>query len=205
MQQGTLFPTPDTTLVVVALPQEICFIEHPYIKNYLYTGVGKIEATMRLTEYLMANPHIKTVINYGTAGGAFDVERGHIYPITCVLQGDYKCTLPGLEQGPIRIPEWNFSLTSKTYTCVTVDSFIDSVEALDMLQRQCEGWGRFNCIDMESYALTSVCKYFNVEFICYKYISDSADESASEEWNENVNGGVAQFLNILEKHHGFTR
>jgi len=50
MMQGTLFPTPETTLVVVALPQEIDFTFMPTIKHYLYTGVGKIEATLALTK-----------------------------------------------------------------------------------------------------------------------------------------------------------
>jgi len=203
MMQGTLFPTPETTLVVVALPQEIDFTFMPTIKHYLYTGVGKIEATLALTKELALNPDITTVINYGTAGGAFDVERGHIYPITTFMQGDYNCCLPGLDKGPVTFPAWNFKIPNKTYTCVTQDSFVNSVQALELLQKQCEGWGRFNCVDMESYALATVCKHFDVDFICYKYISDGADESANDEWHENVDGGADQFLKLLEKHHGF--
>jgi len=57
-----------------------------------------------------------------------------------------------------------------------------------------------NIVDMEAYAIAKICKKHNVEFLCYKYISDSADANASNDWEENVAKGCKQFKEqILDK------
>ena len=58
---------------------------------------------------------------------------------------------------------------------------------------------------MEAYALAKTCAYLNVDFICYKYVSDDANEDASGDWEENVSKGEDLFYNILEKEYDFER
>ena len=54
-------------VLAVALEDELEGIKGNY--NTLFTGVGKINATMALTRYLTENPDTELVVNYGTAGG----------------------------------------------------------------------------------------------------------------------------------------
>ena len=50
-------------VLAVALPDEIEGIKGNY--NTVHTGVGKINATLALTDYLVKNPETELVINYG--------------------------------------------------------------------------------------------------------------------------------------------
>jgi adenosylhomocysteine nucleosidase len=47
---------------------------------------------------------------------------------------------------------------------------------------------------MEAYAIAKVADYAGIPFRCWKYISDNADESAADVWEENAGGGEQQFL-----------
>ena len=42
-----------------------------------------------------------------------------------------------------------------------------------------------------------VCKKYDVEFRCFKYISDKADENAASDWNENIRKGNQLFQELL--------
>ena len=88
--------------------------------------------------------------------------------------------------------------------CRTQDQFIDDIESLDMLQHLLDG-NKFNIVDMEAYALAKVCAYMNVDFVCYKYISDDANDDASGEWVDNVAKGEPLFYDVLEKEYNFER
>ena len=92
MKQGTLLPhlrSPDNEyLIVCALASEL-----PEVlpEKVLFTGVGKVNATYVLTRYLCNHPEVKTVINYGTAGKAHQVNKGELVKCTTFLQGDMEC------------------------------------------------------------------------------------------------------------------
>ena len=51
-------------------------------------------------------------------------------------------------------------------------------------------------VDMEAYAYAKFCKEHSIDFLCYKYISDNADENASKDWPELVGNGADAFLNM---------
>ena len=67
-------------------------------------------------------------------------------------------------------------------TCATGDSFIATT-----------GGHVGDVVDMESYALAKVCLKFDISFIAFKYISDSADIDASIDWIENLKKGQKLF------------
>ena len=48
--------------------------------------------------------------------------------------------------------------------------------------------------DMEAYALAKVCHHHNVPFLSFKYITDNANEQASEDWKTNLEQGIHMFL-----------
>jgi adenosylhomocysteine nucleosidase len=183
------------TLIVTALEAELpTFWGGPV----LFTSVGKVCAATALSKYLAQHPNIKRVINYGTAGGIKGVTKGQVYPINKFVESDFRsCSLNLPHRDMIAFDSW---LSDVDHLCAsTQDHFVTDPTELDDVP-----FGReVNVVDMESYALAYVCQQFGVQFMCYKYISDDADESAATEWVENVHGGEEQFVKLLLTHHKF--
>ena len=48
-------------------------------------------------------------------------------------------------------------------------------------------------VDMEAYAIAKVCTIKKVKFRCFKYISDNANDSADNDWNENLKIAAKKF------------
>ena len=70
--------------------------------------------------------------------------------------------------------------------CGTGDSFVKS-----QLEIVCD------IVDMEAYALAKVCKIHDIEFKCYKYISDYANDDSSYDWLANCHKGANHFLSLF--------
>ena len=82
-----------------------------------------------------------------------------------------------------------FNPIGKDATCGSGDNFVED---------KSQYYGEV--VDMESYALAKVCHYYNIPFISFKYITDGADEHASEDWEENVGKGIVKFKKkVLDK------
>jgi|TARA_B100001057_G_C22653567_1_gene873064 adenosylhomocysteine nucleosidase len=209
IKQGDFFPImkqpTDEYIVVSALASEL---PNALPEKLLFTGVGKVNATHILTRYLVNNPQIRTVINFGTCGGIHGVKKGEIVKVTTFVQGDMYCGNltegKGITYGDDPAIAGTLNYGTEGVICRTQDQFVDNIETLDKLQYLLEG-NKFNIVDMEAYALAKVCAYMNVDFICYKYVSDDADEEASDDWEENVHKGEDLFYDILEKEHLFER
>ena len=50
---------------------------------------------------------------------------------------------------------------------------------------------------MEAYAIAKVCIFENIEFKCFKYISDNADDDANIDWNKNLLLGAKVFSEFI--------
>ena len=207
MKQPSLFThlrsVDESYIVVTALQQQL---PNMLPEKILFTGVGKINATHVLTRFLERSPDIRTVINYGTAGGIYGVKQGDVVKCTSFVQGDMDCGNlvggPGQTYGDEKVVQGMLSFGDDGLICRTQDQFCDNVDALDVLDYTMRG-ARFNCIDMEAYALAKVCAMMDRDFICYKYISDDANDDADTEWKSNVANGEPMFYDILQKEHGF--
>jgi adenosylhomocysteine nucleosidase len=164
--------------------------------NVLYTGVGKVNATFKLTQKLQINrslpPMPELVINYGTAGSRKS-PIGELVDCTKFIQRDMDVTGLGfmIHQTPFESPNEmvirctsEFNPIGKNYTCGTGDSFVESLE---------KGDSNIDVFDMEAYALAKVCRYYKVPFISFKYITDGANESSPKDWEENLVGGIVEF------------
>lgn len=207
MKQGTLLPhlrSPDNEyLIVCALASEL-----PEVlpEQVLFTGVGKVNATYVLTRYLCNHPEVKTVINYGTAGKAHQVNKGELVKCTTFLQGDMECgdlvDCPGITFGDDKAVEGIIQFGTQGKICRTQDQFVTDVDSLDMFQHLVMN-NKFNCVDMEAYALAKVCTMLHKDFHCYKYISDDAEDDAGTEWFDNVAKGEPMFYEALKNNHGF--
>ena len=184
--------------------------------NVLYTGVGKINATYKLTKRFGSYhsfPAVRRnhllVINYGTAGSR-ELPVGELVDCTKFIQRDMDATQFGFLRGQTPFEETDslyngksiialdsnseFNPIGKHYVCGTGDNFVDNIE--DEIEY-------IDVFDMEAYALAKVCSYYYVPFISFKYITDNADEHSVGDWNDNLGKGIVQFkervLDLLPK------
>ena len=183
-------------------PLIVCALEvetQGQLNNYdvLYTGVGKVNATIKLMErlgsiFLSREGEIapNLVINYGTAGSR-KYKQGELVDCTKFIQRDMDVTGLGFQRGetpfekepPIVIEsKSSFSPIGKHATCGSGDNFVED---------RTNYYGEV--VDMEAYALAKVCTYYGVPFISFKYISDGADGDANTDWEENVSKGIVEF------------
>ena len=193
-------------LIVCALEQETVSELEDY--QTLYTGVGKVNATLKLTQRLHSS-HLhylplmpKLVINYGTAGSR-ELPIGELVDCTRFIQRDMDATQFGFFKGqtpfedseivldfrnkplnPDYSREHHINTIKKHLVCGSGDNFVDNVEnEIEMI----------DVFDMEAYALAKVCSYYYVSFISFKYITDNANEHSPGDWKDNLGKGVGQF------------
>jgi len=191
----------NTTLIVSALEIETQGQLDDW--QLIYTGVGKVNATMhlldRLTDYNFVRPEL--VINYGTAGSN-KYKQGELVDCTKFVQRDMDATGFNLEMGqtpfddtPIIIEtKSDFNPIGKNGLCGTGDNFMTGLKYI-WYKKQLG-----DIVDMEAYALAKVCNSYNIPFISFKYITDGADEDANVDWEENVGKGIIKFKEkVLDK------
>jgi adenosylhomocysteine nucleosidase len=133
----------------------------------------------------------KLVINYGTAGSR-ELPIGELVDCTRFIQRDMDVTGMGFLRGQTpfekEVPmildydHVQFNPIGKKLRCGTGDNFVqDDTDTYSEVY------------DMEAYALAKVCRYYEVPFISFKYITDSANESSPKDWEENLGKGIVQF------------
>jgi adenosylhomocysteine nucleosidase len=169
----------------------------------LYTGVGKVNATLELTKVLQrAHLHYlpkmpELVINYGTAGSR-KIKKKQLVDCTKFIQRDMDVTGLGFMKGETPFesdPSITIQSTSefnpigRRASCGSGDSFVED---------RTNYYGEV--VDMEAYALAKVCYHYDIPFISFKYITDGADEQSHEDWEKNLANGIVEFKErILEK------
>ncbi|GIR95879.1 MAG: 5'-nucleosidase [Paracoccaceae bacterium] len=172
-------------LILVAVEEELSVKDLPEFQIY-YTGVGKINASIRTLEII--RDHSPTqVINYGTAGSLNKKLKG-LVEVAQFFQRDMDATPLGFKIGQTpfdEIEEINFG--SAGYSCGTGDSFVTQTPKL-----------KTDLVDMEAYAIAKICYLKDIKFRCFKYISDNADEGANDDWIKNVSIGKKLFIERMK-------
>ncbi|ACX95397.1 purine or other phosphorylase family 1 [Halothiobacillus neapolitanus] len=170
-------------LLVMALPQEnVGNRLDQFGLPILYTGVGKINAAIKLGEILSTTNEHTIVINLGSAG-SHQYPAGETVCITRFFQHDMNATALGFDLGQTPFEKETHLTGSlaipgmKQATCFTGDSFVS--------ERHPEL--SFEVIDMEAYSLAKTCLHHNTEFIALKFITDGADGQAARDWPEALN------------------
>jgi len=174
-------------VLAVALADELEGMQGNY--NTIITGVGKINAALKLTEYLTNNPDTELVINYGTAGGVDPNMKGMLH-IGKFVQADMDCREFGFDkyQTPFETNTQEIVVDHKGFTCYTQDKFATTKPD-----------GYCNVVDMEAYALAKVCMHFGADFKCLKFISDIIGQGdQTSEWQANKALGVEMFESTLK-------
>ena len=173
------------TLVLVAVKEELCEKDLPNF-NIQYTGVGKINASFKTSEFIKEYSPTH-VVNYGTAGGLNEELKG-LVEVTRFFQRDMDATSLGFRIGQTPFDDIaEIDLGSHGYSCGTGDSFVTQMPRL-----------KTDLVDMEAYAIAKICYMKHVKFRCFKYISDNADADANDDWIKNVSAGKKLFIKRMK-------
>jgi len=203
----------DKILIVVALKSEYDkFI--PKNCEFIYTGVGKVNASYSLTKKLESMKELPTeIINYGTAGSK-DLIIGEIVDCTKFIQRDMYLKEFGLNPGetafefdkygenepPVILDFHDTKITNpikKQYLCASGDSFVTNFDQglIDIENTYNE---KISVIDMEAYALAKICFIYKIPFISFKYITDNLNSTGINDWERNVSLGSEKFEILLK-------
>lgn len=155
--------------------------------NVFFTGVGKVNAAITATR-LIEKHRPQRVLNFGTAGG-ITVSHG-LHQCTQFVQRDMNCEALGVEPGitPFDHMSW-LSFGTQGLICASGDNFVNGQKLLV----------KADVVDMEAYAIAKVCAYYDIEFVCYKYITDSADSQAHHDWKQSVAQGQSAYIQKLQE------
>lgn len=169
-------------LLVLALPQENANNRLDSLNlEILYTGVGKVNATLTLMRRLAQGAVPSLIINAGSAG-SHTLPAGHVVAARQFHQRDMDATAMGFALGEtpfestILLDNGLAVPTIPNATCYTGDSFVTSAHPQLTLE----------VIDMEAYALAKVCDQLGHRFVCLKFITDGADGQAASDWASSV-------------------
>jgi len=189
----------ENVLIVCALDIETQGEMDDY--NVLYTGVGKVNATFGLSNYLsMCDEETlpKLIVNFGTAGSR-DLKIGDLIDCKKFLQRDMNCVPLGFQHGqtpyeddvPIMLefPDVTFNPVNKHFRgwgfiCGSGDNFVTNMnKEIDSIE----------VFDMEAYAYAKVCHLYETEFISFKYITDNVNGKSPDDWVTNCKNGAIKF------------
>lgn len=159
--------------------------------NTLITGIGKISAAYSLTKCI-AQQKPPIIINLGSAGSN-TFSKGEIVCCTQFIQRDMDVRGLGFQlyetpfSGVDPVLQYGLQINAVPQAiCGTGDSF-------EMNHTVTE----YNVVDMEAYPLALIAQKENIPFLCLKYISDGADGSAADDWNELVHKAAMAFRKLL--------
>ena len=184
-------------IVVIALeaelPQEL---PDGYYK--IVTGVGKLNAAIELCTRIAVMPNsITEVINYGTAGIVSKKPLiGQLVQPDVIIQRDMMAE-PQAPRGVVPFEQGDTAgpillNTDTNITLGTGDSFVmDTDPWFD--------YASIDLVDMEAYAIGKACLNQHVDFKCFKYVSDQADEGADEDWLKNIADGEEHYINVFQQ------
>lgn len=166
-------------LMTYAVKEEYTEIKFPHDEIIpVCTGIGKVNATFRLTEAIYEN-RPDAVLNIGTVG-TVDHQVGTLFVCRKFIDRDMqKLASLGLPY-EIEFQEYpviqGFSWVGKREgVCNTGDSFL--TELTDI-----EG----DIVDMEAYAQAVVCKERQLPFVSVKYVTDVIGQNSVKHWQDKL-------------------
>jgi adenosylhomocysteine nucleosidase len=171
-------------IILIALKEEAPTLSK--YNNVFFTGIGKVNAASK-TAMLIERYKPNRIINFGTAGG-INVSSG-FHQVGKFVQRDMLCSELGSALGQTPFEDGVVLDLGEGFTCSTGDNFVTDPN----LQIPAD------IVDMESFAIAKVCKMNNVEFLCYKFVSDSADNDASSDWASQVSKGEIYYITKCEE------
>lgn len=169
-------------LLLVAMPEELQTAPRSDMILH-HTGVGKVNAAWRSAQAIHQHrPDL--VINFGTAGAVKSGLSG-LLEVGGVVQRDMDVRALGLELGdtPFETDSQKITFSTAPLICGTGDSFADSIPELPC-----------DLVDMELYAIAKICRAAAIPLRSFKFISDSANSSAPQDWRTALDHAAAAFV-----------
>ena len=181
--------TKENTLIAVAMKEELS-LEQASGWRIVYTGIGKVNALISVYGALKEDKP-RNIINFGTAGSSRGDLQG-LHEVTTFKQRDMDLRDIGLPLGVTLNDDINdITLDRPGLSCGSGDNFVTTNQEI-----------KTDLYDMEAYAIAKLCLKEEINFFCFKFISDEANDSAFEDWNQNVSKGGESFQKYLESLKG---
>lgn len=165
-------------LAIAALPLELSRENWGNRSNIIYSGVGKINTSIKLMEaFQIYKPDL--VINLGTAGSMQSEIEG-VVEVHKVIERDFDA-FPLCERGLIPFEDGNNNYFSgyDGVICASGDSFVRESDAF--LSRM-----KVDIVDMELIAIARVCNRYNISWRSFKFISDYIGHNIEHQWRGGV-------------------
>ena len=166
--------------------------------------IGKIYAAAG-TQFLLEHFDIDVIVNIGLAGGLNPgYHLGKVFLASSVEQHDVYLPWDGEHldylKKPINLIDQSAVLQFLQHEddfewgrVLTGDQFIDDAETCKKLAE------KGDIVEMEAFAIASVCKVYKTPCIVIKTISDNADDDARDTFGENVDVSMLSSLPVLKR------
>ena len=165
-------------VAIVALPSELPKDLWTFSEPLIYSGVGKLNASIATLEALdKFKPEF--ILNLGTVGSMNENLSG-IIEIGRVLQRDFDAT-PLSPRGQVPFDEKPQILFSNIgeFSCGTGDTFVRSKEDW-LLENQ------IDVVDMELFAIAHACYSRNIHWRSLKFVTDYISFRSGDDWKRNL-------------------
>ena len=160
-------------LILVALKKEL---PKNFLNdfNVIFTGVGKVNASFAIYDsYLKFKPLF--IINYGSAG-ALNKKLSGLINVTSFYDRDAYSTSNKI------------IINNDGLSCATGESVLKKDIKIQS-----------DLVDMEAYVYAKFSKKFNIDFACYKFVSDYADKKSLKFWSKELLVGAELFKKKLSE------
>ncbi|APT93349.1 nucleosidase [Corynebacterium phocae] len=166
-------------LFVAAVDAEVKHL--PSDAELLITGIGTVNAAMKVSEYLAAARERgqlpDRVVNLGTVGALRDGLDG-VFEISTVIKHDWNLLIES-DIHRYLLPEVIELETTGQLPrqgLATGDTFVTDTQLRNRLAEES------GLCDMEGYAIAAACQHFGVPLTMLKQVSDPANEETVGQW-----------------------
>jgi adenosylhomocysteine nucleosidase len=176
---------------IVALPTEMPLELWPFEEPLIYSGVGKINATLATTRVILDyKPDL--VLNLGTAGSLNNSIKG-LVEVRQVIERDFDAE-PLAPRGTVPFDTFPSLMESGfgQMICGTGDTFVRSREK--WLEER-----KVDLVDMELFAIAKTCQHLNTPWRSFKFISDYVNGESGSDWAKNLLLAAPSFLELIKK------
>ena len=179
-------------LILMAVPQESQGLIEPWAKHrqipLIFTGMGLVNAAAKTAEAIVKYQP-EWILNLGT-GGSRKFTAGTVV----------ECIEFNRRDHPISFLNKKIKIPSQTQLQTTNCGSADFVDVTDQVEQ-------FGIVDMEAYAIASVCQNFKIKMTCVKSVSDDSTgtpdlKKVKSDWEKNLNicsKNLFEFLQQVEK------
>ena len=177
-------------VALVALPSELPKDLWTFSEPLIYSGVGKLNASIATLEALdKFKPEF--ILNLGTVGSLNENLSG-VIEVGRVLQRDFDAT-PLSSRGQVPFDEKPQILFSNIgeFSCGTGDTFVRSKEDW-LLENQ------IDVVDMELFAIAHACYSRNIHWRSLKFVTDYVSKDSGDDWKKNLDASGATLIKALE-------